>query len=106
MLSAFIAGESLLLFLPQLPDNGVWINFALMIGCLLVSIYLIRNLKMTALPKLKLSLWALVLFLLGFSWSSYLTHTRLGNDLSPGLEGVALLVTGVIDGLPHQGDQS
>jgi len=48
----------------------------------------------------------MVLFLLGFSWSAYLTHTRLINDLSPELEGVPLLVTGVIDGLPHQGDQS
>ena len=60
---------------------------------------------MTAMPKLRLCLWVLVLFLLGFSWSAYLTHTRLSNDLPSDLEGVPLLVTGVIDGLPHQGDQ-
>ena len=48
----------------------------------------------------------MVLFLLGFSWSAYLTHGRLSNDLAQELEGVPLLVTGVVDGLPHQGDQS
>ena len=48
----------------------------------------------------------MVLFLLGVSWSAYLTHERLGNDLGQELEGVPLLVIGVIDGLPHQGDQS
>ena len=58
------------------------------------------------MPKLKISLWAMVLFLLGFSWSAYLTHGRLSNDLAQELEGVPLLVTGVVDGLPHQGDQS
>jgi competence protein ComEC len=106
LLTAFIAGESLLLFLPQLPSNDVWIRLILVIGSLLLTIYLLKFFKTPALPKIKISLWMIVLFLLGFSWSAYLTHTRLINDLSPELEGVALLVTGVIDGLPHQGDQS
>ena len=75
-----------------------------MMGCLLLAIYLLRFLQTPALPKIKISLWMMVLFLLGFGWSAYLTNERLSNDLSQELEGFPLLVTGVIDGLPHQGD--
>ncbi len=46
-----------------------------------------------------------VLFLLGFSWATYLTHHRLESILCKELEGVDILVTGVVDGLPSMGDQ-
>jgi len=50
--------------------------------------------------------WVWILFVLGLAWSAYLTQQRLSNDLPVELEGVTLLVTGVVDGLPGLGDQS
>ena len=110
LLTAFIAGESLLLFLPQLPSQIVWAGILITV---LIALALIAYLKFgtiysfspRAISITNLSMATGVLFLLGFSWAAYLTHHRLESILCKELEGVDILVTGVVDGLPSMGDQ-
>ena len=110
LLTAFIAGESLLLFLPQLPSKVVWAGILITV---LISLSLIAYLKFGTIYSLSpraisissISIAASILFLFGFSWAAYLTHHRLDSVLCKDLEGVDILVTGVVDGLPSLGEQ-
>jgi competence protein ComEC len=112
LLTAFIAGESLLLFLPELPSTEVWAAFSISISICLLLIFFLRNKSFlitkqdqdTNKQKEYLNLLAGVLLIgfLGFSWSGYLTHERLQRSLNSELEGIDLLVTGIVDGLPSQ----
>lgn len=106
LLTAFIAGESLLLFLPQTPDQREWLWLLSALGFCLLLIAVLQLIKHQALNKVSFWIWVCVLFMLGFIWSGYLTHQRIQNDLPSYLEGVPLLVEGVVDGLPSQGNQS
>ena len=110
LLTAFIAGESLLLFLSQLPSQGVWagVLITVFIGLSLIA-YLkfgtIYSLSPKAISMSHLLIATGTVFLIGFSWAAYLTHHRLESILCKELEGVDVLVTGVVDGLPNWGDQ-
>jgi len=106
LLTAFIAGESLLLFLPQLPNESLWFWLLTSLGFCLLLIALFSLIKRQALNKISFCILLYILFALGFIWSGYLTHERIKNDLPQNLEGVPLLVEGVVDGLPSQGTQS
>lgn len=106
LLTAFIAGESLLLFLPQTPGQREWLWLLSALGFCLLLIAVLQLIKHQALNKVSFWIWVCVLFILGFIWSGYLTHQRIQNDLPSYLEGVPLLVEGVVDGLPGQGNQS
>lgn len=114
-----MAGESLLLFLPQLPSTEVWAALLISLSIALLLIFFLRN-KLFWVAKNfqggasfinhqknygKLLAGILLLGFLGFAWSAYLTHERLQRSLSPELEGVDLLVTGVVDGLPSQNSE-
>ena len=112
LLTAFIAGESLLLFLPELPSTEVWAALSISITICLLLIFFLRN-KILLIAKqdqdtkkqkeyLNLLAGVLLIGFLGFSWSAYLTHERLQRSLNSELEGVDLLVTGIVDGLPSQ----
>ena len=110
LLTAFIAGESLLLFLPQLPSWGVWVGLLITILIALSLIAYLRfgtiySLSPHAISVTNLSIATLASLLIGFSWAAYLTQHRLESILCKELEGVDVLVTGVIDGLPSWGDQ-
>ena len=110
LLTAFIAGESLLLFLPQLPSWGVWVGLLITILIALSLIAYLRfgtiySLSPHAISVTNLSIATLASLLIGFSWAAYLTQQRLESVLCKELEGVDVLVTGVIDGLPSWGDQ-
>ena len=106
LLTAFIAGESLLLFLPQLPNESLWFWLLTSLGFCLLLIAFFSLIKRQALNKISFCILVYILFALGFTWSGYLTHERINNDLPQNLEGVPLLVEGVVDGLPSQGTQS
>ena len=106
LLTAFIAGESLLLFLPQLPNESLWFWLLTSLGFCLLLIAFFSLIKRQALNKISFCILVYILFALGFTWSGYLTHKRIKNDLPQNLEGVPLLVEGVVDGLPSQGTQS
>ena len=106
LLTAFIAGESLLLFLPQVPGRHWWLWLASSVGICLLLIALMRLIKLKVFNEVAFCLCVYILFVLGFAWSGYLTQQRINNDLPPHLEGVPLLVEGFVDGLPSQGTQS
>ena len=110
LLTALIAGESLLLFLPQLPPwevrVGIWISI---FSSLALIVYLKFGtnyfLSPRALSITQLTAGVIAACLIGFSWANYLTEQRLASILCKELEGVDVLVTGVVDGLPSWGDQ-
>jgi competence protein ComEC len=111
LLTAFIAGESLLLFLPQLPSWNFW-AWLLVITSLLLTLIFFLKIKKKKLYQsyflqryTELILWSLVFASLGFAWSAHLTHIRLESSLPKHLEGADLLITGVIDGLPSNSPQ-
>lgn len=111
LLTAFIAGESLLLFLPQLPSWNFWACLSVITSLLLTLIFFLKIKKKKLFqsyffqPYTELILWSLVCASLGFTWSAHLTNIRLESSLPKHLEGVDLLITGVIDGLPSYGEQ-
>ena len=106
LLTAFIAGESLLLFLPQLPSDSLWLGLLTSLGFCLLLIAFLQLIKHQVINKISFCIWVYILFALGFIWSGHLTQQRINNDLPQHLEGVPLLVEGVVDGLPSQGAQS
>ncbi len=101
--SAFIAGEIFFLSLSKIPTNTI-------IYCLLLAIlgniFLIKfvsrldGLRFFNLPS-TLIFGASLTLMLGFGWSFYLSLDRTQNILSKELEGVSLVIDGVIDGLPQ-----
>ena len=105
LLAAFIAGESLFLFLPSLPD-GSWLFWCISLTMLMVSLVcwqLIRaKQSVTYWPRLFL---ALVLCVLGVVWSWYLADQRQRHLLPESCEGVDLLLVGVVDALPKVNDE-
>jgi competence protein ComEC len=110
LLTALIAGESLLLFLPQLPPwevrVGVWISIFITLALI---VYLKFGTNYFLSPRAtfitQLTAGAIAAGFIGFSWATYLTEQRLASVLCKELEGVDVLVTGVVDSLPGWGDQ-
>ncbi len=76
------------------------------LGMLILTQLFGKSINPTLVKSIRMSAWVWVLWVLGFAWSGYLTQQRLFNDLPSELEGVTLLVTGVVDGLPTLGEQS
>lgn len=101
--SAFIAGEILFLFLAKLPSNTS--IYVLILIALVNLLLLIFSLKLRKLVLFNLGLGlvfgSIFCGLLGFIWTFYLSQSRLENLLPESLEGVNLIVDGVIDGLPQ-----
>jgi len=96
-IAAFIAGGSLLLFLPSLPENWLLISTSfVLLG--LIGIYakptfsLVRSASIIAL-----------FFALGFGWNANYAEQRLSNILSSSLEDVELLIEGRVSALPQSG---
>ena len=94
-ITAFIAGGSLLLFLPQVPEY--WAFACIVFGalCLLVIYFthqstLIRKIAIIGL-----------LFAMGFSWNARYAENRLENILATELEGKELNLEGRVAALPQ-----
>ena len=105
LLAAFIAGESLFLFLPSLPDSS-WLLWGVGLSILMISLACWQSMRakecLTYWQKLFL---ALVLCLVGVVWSWYLADHRQRHLLPEMYEGVDLLLVGVVDGLPKVNDE-
>jgi len=94
-ITAFIAGGSLLLFLPKVPES--WLYASVITGALcLFIIYFSRN---SSIAK-KLAIMSL-LFTLGFAWNARYADNRLENILPIELEGKEFSLEGRVAALPQ-----
>jgi competence protein ComEC len=97
-ITAFIAGGSLLLLLPQVPSQWHWASVGVAIFCVLLICLFQRN------RWAQHFLICTLLFTFGFAWNAYYAHSRLQNILSQELEGKELSIEGRVVGLPQGGE--
>ena len=94
-IAAFIAGGSLLLFLPAVPEY--WLHACMVVGALcLCLIYFAPNvatLKRLAIVSLILTM--------GFAWNARYAEKRLANILATDLEGKEFSLEGRVIALPQ-----
>ena len=95
LIAAFIAGGSLLLFLPHVPEYGLFI-------CSLSSI-LSLTVALTNPNSLAIRQGAAIVLALslGFAWNVHYVERRLGNILANDLEGKELVIEGRVAALPQ-----
>jgi competence protein ComEC len=97
-IAAFIAGGSLLLFLPTVPEYWSWICIA--IACIsLVGTYI--NYSLIQNRYASNVLLVACCFTLGFSWNAHYAQSRLAHVLSVGYEGKDLILEGRVNALPQ-----
>jgi competence protein ComEC len=94
-ITAFIAGGSLLLFLPQVPDY--WLPICAGITIVAISVLLVVQ-KTSRLCQIACIVLA---FALGFAWNAHYAENRLRNILAKELEGRELLIQGRVAALPQ-----
>jgi competence protein ComEC len=94
-ITAFIAGGSLLLFLPKVPEYWLYGCIAIALVCLLI-ICLSRN---STIAK-RLAIIGLLLSM-GFAWNARYAENRLENILPVELEGKEFSLEGRIAALPQ-----
>lgn len=98
-ITAFIAGGSLLFFLPAVPENWG-------IGCLVLAVILFGIIFLAQQKNLSCRLAVIALmFVLGFAWNARYAENRLNNILASELEGKDLIVEGRVAGLPQGGSE-
>lgn len=94
-ITAFIAGGSLLLFLPHVPQY--WEFSCIAVSALCLSVVCLAH--QSALIK-KLAIIGL-LFVMGFAWNARYAENRLANILTAELEGKELTLNGRVAALPQ-----
>ena len=94
-ITAFIAGGSLLLFLPKVPEHWFYGCIAVALICLL-TICFSRN---STIAK-KLAIFGF-LFAMGFAWNARYAENRLENVLPTELEGKEFTLEGRVAALPQ-----
>ncbi|WP_255531219.1 DNA internalization-related competence protein ComEC/Rec2 [Polynucleobacter sp. UK-Gri1-W3] len=94
-ITAFIAGGSLLLFLPHVPEYWLFVCIVVGTSCLFAS-YLITQQS----PLKKFAVIGL-LFTMGFAWNARYAEYRLENILAVELEGKELILEGRVAALPQ-----
>jgi len=99
-ITAFIAGGSLLLLLPQVPSQWHWVSVGAVFLCALLM-YLFHQIRWV-----RHALICVLLFILGFAWNAHYADSRLQNILTQELEGEELSVEGRVVGLPQGGEAS
>jgi competence protein ComEC len=99
-ITAFIAGGSLLFFLPEVPHGWFWVC---LFSCLLCFALLIFGIKH---GQLKNTLIAILFFFMGFAWNANYAETRLANILPEELEGKDFHIEGRVVALPQSSPQS
>ena len=97
-IAAIIAGGSLLLFLPAVPEYWAWICTAIIVISLL-GVYI----NYTSIQNCYASsaFLAVCFFALGFSWNAHYTQSRLANVLSAEYESKDLILEGRVNALPQ-----
>ncbi|MFZ4379719.1 MAG: DNA internalization-related competence protein ComEC/Rec2 [Polynucleobacter sp.] len=94
-ITAFIAGGSLLLFLPQLPTQ--WLPIS--VGATILSIPFLLTRQNSRWPFQMASI--ILAFTFGFAWNAYYAENRLSNILVEDLEGKDLAIEGRVAALPQ-----
>lgn len=97
-IAAFIAGGSLLLFLPAVPEY--W--FGICASLIFVSLvcYLI-NWRLLSHDTLYTVLGSIIFCSLGFAWNAHYAQSRLSNVLSIDHEGKEVFIEGRVSALPQ-----
>ena len=95
VITAFIAGGSLLFFLPQVPKYWLHTSIAAGITSLLVSILASQNSHLKKIAVISL------LFTMGFAWNAQYAESRLKNILAIEFEGKELNLQGRVAALPQ-----
>ena len=97
-IAAFIAGGSLLLFLPAVPEYWGWMCAAIIIVSLL-GVYINRS----SIQHRNASsvFMAVCCCALGFAWNAHYAQDRLSNVLSIEHEGKDLMLEGRVNALPQ-----
>jgi competence protein ComEC len=97
-IAAFIAGGSLLFFLPSVPEY--WLSIAASLACAsLVGYWL--NWKFLRHSQVYLVLGVVLFCTLGFSWNAHYAQSRLRNILFIDYEGKELQIEGRVNALPQ-----
>jgi len=94
-ITAFIAGGSLLLFLPKVPES--WLYASVITGAL--CLFIICFSRNSSIAK-KLAIMSL-LFTMGFAWNARYAENRLVNILHTELEGKEFSLEGRVAALPQ-----
>jgi len=94
-ITAFIAGGSLLLFLPEVPPYWGLICF---IACLLCLIFTYAGNPSSPLRKVA---FITLTFFLGFAWNAHYAQNRLNNLLPLDIEGKEFNIEGRVSALPQ-----
>lgn len=94
-ITAFIAGGSLLFFLPQVPSYWLQISTA---TSAISLIFIFVGPKHFLIKKLG---FVGLLFILGFSWNAQYAENRLENILRSDLEGKEIVIEGRVIALPQ-----
>ena len=97
-IAAFIAGGSLLLFLPAVPEYWHWICIAT-IFISLSSVYI--NRLLIQYSYVSSALLTICCFALGFAWNAHYAQSRLTHVLSIEYEGKDLVLEGRVNALPQ-----
>ena len=97
-IAAFIAGGSLLLFLPAVPEHWQWICGLTIATCLL-GLYINYTLNWHRHANTLLGVFCCLS--LGFAWNADYAQTRLSNVLSIEHEGKELTLEGRVNALPQ-----
>jgi competence protein ComEC len=94
-ITAFIAGGSLLFFLPNIPPH--WMLGSFFLGTICSCIIYI------SLPSSRIRQLAIIILMLtlGFAWNARYAENRLGNILPSEMEGKDLTIEGRIAALPQ-----
>ena len=97
-IAAFIAGGSLLLFLPTLPKS--WVSLCILTSFISGLAYLLTYQLRGRLYVAKVCL-AILFFALGFAWNAQYAKGRLQNILSSEYDGKDFVLEGRINALPQ-----
>jgi len=97
-IAAFIAGGSLLLFLPAVPEHWPWLCIAIIVISLF-GVYI--NYSHIKYGYVSSAFLATCCFALGFAWNANYAQERLGNILSIEYEGKDLILEGRVNALPQ-----
>jgi len=97
-IAAFIAGGSLLLFLPAVPEYWYGMCAAIFVVSLFGACI---NCFLTLDRHISSVLLTLCSFALGFAWNAYYAQSRLDHILSTEYEGKDLVLAGRVNALPQ-----
>ena len=94
-ITAFIAGGSLLFFLPQVPIY--WLPVCIGVAIIAITVLLVaqRVARLFHMASIVLA------FTLGFAWNAQYAEGRLSNVLAEGFEGRDLVIEGRVAALPQ-----